>query len=403
MRDNPYQFDPENTPSDDFTSDTDENAGDMLNVDGVDSSDEFAEGPAPKNTQPELPPVVRDIERAMEYLQGTQSEAFGAMFGALALDEKLRPETPAPDAEEDPFSVDSDSLAAYDTPTTRFDTQAWDQELNISAYQASIAESGLALGPDAFMPQLVLADGEKFANTLAAIPLIEPGSTLHSGFGRVISSALYHMHEKYTPSINDDDYTTFSTPRVASQDTVHEDDALERAEALSASELLVHADAISDALADVGMEAAAADVRRVRTAETEGMLPHWAVAEEWDLFDPPTTHWLDRQWTQWETSDWDRIDTFLDDAQTYAPEDSRFMYDLAITLDTNIQRLIDNDLDIGETPLAHVEASDDDEDLLLDDIPYVPHPQIQAEVDTHSARLQSVQQRLRHIAEQYRR
>lgn len=341
-----------------------------------------------------LPPS--DVERAMEYLQGAQGAAFGAMFKAVASGEPLNTDTPIPEIS---------GLAEYDRPETEQNNMRSSHEINVMPYADALKAVGLTLGPSAFSPNLAIKNGDKFATMLEALPKNGISETMKTGLELTVGAALQRITFNYIPTIADDDYNTFSTPRVPTdgeadaQDMLHE----QITPGYSAAQLLFHADRISDALEGRGIDKKIVnDIRQARIAETEGILGHWAVAKDWGLYETPTLGLRNGLWTQLMPEEWHRVHEFLDDLEAKAPADSQFARNLAETFDTNIQRLLDGDLLPAEETQPAIDWEDDDDYEFT-----LPEPTGEALAEKeafereYNSVLQAVRDRLATIAARY--
>ncbi len=300
---------------------------------------------------------MENVARALEYLQGQQAHAFGAMFKAVVKHEDLGPPT-QPD-EDTLAEFGPDSIAHLDSGTEAAGL-AMDQQLNTMPYEKDIAAAGLALSDNPFAPGLRIQDGGRFAAALQQTPEGSASTQLTSGLHDMIRSSMFALSRPYVPTINDEDYATYSVPRTPTEsETLGETSEGTRQ---SISQMTLHASEIADGLEHTGANPEdVASLRRLHSAVTEGMLPHLSVALDLDLLQKPTTYWSDRVWTQFSHEDWNRISTFFDDAERVAPDRSVTLHDLASTFADNLQDLIDGNFQPTERP--PFPTYDDAEDL----------------------------------------
>ena len=107
----------------------------------------------------------------------------------------------------------------------------------------------------------------------------------------------------------------------------------------SATQALLHAKPLCEAMTRAGIyEPIITSLRNAHTAEIEGLLPHWAIAEKLGLYNPPTPKANEFHWTCWEGSEWSTVEDLVQDAIARNPE-SQFARNLVDTTITNIQRL----------------------------------------------------------------
>jgi hypothetical protein len=339
---------------------------------------------------------IEGFKRTLDYIDHAGPSSFGALFAAVAKDELGSGKSGEAITEDELEGAEApdDSLAALDAPETEEGRVRFDHDLETMAYQPALAAVGVRMNDSAFVPGLEVADGEKFAAALAAFP--EGDEALRSGAQQVVSRSLTALTLAYVPpSISDEYATNHLHPTL--QPEISGDPAKSEAHAALAAEVTINAPAMVPELRRLGVdESVVASLEAARLADREGMLAHWGVANEWGLYHPPTTNYLDTAWTQWNSDEWQGLSDFVDEAAVVAPGESQFMDNLASTMLSNIDRLRRGDLAPGWHPPRPESEDSDDEDLIdLDRFDWTPTDEDVAEQQRHDATLEEMEQKLR--------
>ena len=130
-------------------------------------------------------PFMTRLGVLFEYVDQTQNN-LSALFVALVEEEDVS----ASDEGE------ADNLANADTVTQQGQL-GFSQGIAGIQYQDTLAAAGLAFNPDVFSGDLQVADGEKFVQTLRAMPT--GNETLQKGLNSILSSFLWRTAYAYVP------------------------------------------------------------------------------------------------------------------------------------------------------------------------------------------------------------
>ncbi|HEX9153751.1 MAG TPA: hypothetical protein VF809_02945 [Candidatus Saccharimonadales bacterium] len=273
------------------------------------------------------------------------------------------PRSEAAASGEDPLdgADHDDSLASFDVPDTEVACLRSDQEIAGIQYQTTLDEAGLGIGSSAFTPGLVVKDGEAFVRRLATVP-DEGHDTLLKGMADVVSGALSSVMLAHVPNVVDREYPGYYLEAGFQPDAV----ANLKEYRQSTAQVLMYAQEIAEGLDNIGTDPTIArDLRNAQTAEIEGMLPEWAMAQHMGLYDAPTTNSLDRGWTQLvEPEEWQVLVDFVEQTSAKAPPHSVFVRTLAATAADNIHRLRTGVLEPSKRgAMLPIECDDDDDGM----------------------------------------
>ncbi|HZE87157.1 MAG TPA: hypothetical protein VE090_03015 [Methylomirabilota bacterium] len=307
----------------------------------------------PRGGAAELPGEghIKHLEDLIGYLSKVAPVAFGSFFVALLKKENLHPSS-EPSNEE--------GLAAFDIPSTEKSKLQFNQELVAEQYRQTLQATGLEFSKDVFLPGLAIADGELFAETLANIP--KGNKTLKKGVEDIVRHSLTTIRLAHVPNIDSEDYNTAHLhPKLQPEVTTNKDTF--NAYNKVTTQTLLNARDIAAQLEHLEINPKVIrGLKTAHTAEIEKMLPEWAIAENFGLYNQPTTHWLDLEWTQWATKEeWQKLHDFVDNAAAKAPANSRFLNDLATSMLTNISKLRKGDLAPTERQVTKFDYEKDDD------------------------------------------
>jgi len=132
--------------------------------------------------------------------------------------------------------------------------------------------TGLGFTPDVFAPQIVITDGQRFAEALAQVP--QDDIDLRDGVTAIVKQSLDTVALTQIPPEFDEWGEALLTP--------NEENPLGPTNARTVGEVLSNAPQIADGLQNIDANPSVADgVRSAHTAEIEGVLPLWAVYHRW--------------------------------------------------------------------------------------------------------------------------
>jgi hypothetical protein len=312
-----------------------------------------ADSPPPP-PEPPTPPPKNPGEDEPEHHVVTPEDLEGLRGAAQYVDRTPRatidllmegPPDDSPPADDLSYLSPEDNESLHDL-TAPEETLRFHHKLETNQYHAALDATGTELSKSAYFPGIQIKDGEKFATALAAMP--EEDDELRYVAEQVIDTTLTNVVERYIPPHQDKRYPkSLSQPALLPEATEATPQAdSQRAQAAQA---VLHAPSLASELERLGAEPhLVTQLNNIRIADGEGMLPHWAVAHHWGLFDPPAS---EHEWTRWvQPFEWQNFHGFIDNLVEVAPPQSKFAKNLVSATLSNVTHLINDKLEsLGTT------------------------------------------------------
>ena len=301
-------------------------------------------------------PLFPDPRLLFEYVEQADTSALGSYFSAVVKQEVGHTSTLESDDSTSEIvpNDQNDSLANYDG-TSEANNFGLERGLACISFTTVLAATGLEFEKGDFQTNLSITDGEKFTANLATY---ESDAVIKNGVDSIVRGCLGRITMAHTPSVLDESHATFHlAPKFEGiNEYIDKPDQYRTA----TFELLRNANDIATQLERLGIDPSLAEsLRAAHAAEVEGLLPEWAVANYWGLFQRPTADLFGHEWSQWlEADEWQKFHDYIDAAAVRAPQNSRFMHLLAANTTRNIQDLRDGVFEPIDQP--QTEPGDED-------------------------------------------
>lgn len=301
---------------------------------GIIPDETYASAP----TDIEAPPSPQAMTAMFSDIAVLQHMAFGSFIESV---QQARDISPAP---TDTIVQPGDEIEIYDTVVEEQAAFVLRQTLKMQAHTEAMARMGIGHHIAGIKPALHIIDGRRFYEAFVHVDPQLTNEVLADGAQQTVDTSLNLIRDAYIPPASDRDAIGLLVepglnglaPGLTPEDPLFRR-KFEQHQRL-VYETIMHAPGISEALEHVGAsEHTIRALRAAYTADLEGLLPQWAVAQKWGLYRPATRRGTELEWSGWHRDeDWDPLLDYLEVTAGKARPDSPFLSHLAVTFADNI-------------------------------------------------------------------